>query len=1245
MVKSFSQRFMIVASVLLGLPIIANAQDIFIGDGGADLTWRGTQPNAAAGLWLDQGAVSNGDTRRDLIVGSPGPPPVPGPAIPGAVYVIFGGPDRDGDLVLSAADTVITSSEAGNRFGYSTAVGHVLRDESTGGARNLVIGAPGASGNRGRVYVFTGGFSSGGPALTQANRVYEIVGAPGDQLGSALATGDIDNDGIREIIIGAPGNGRVYIIKGATTLSGTLDLSGGTVNPNKTIAVAGIGNVLTSGDVTGDGIYDVLVGVPSQNLAFLFPGTTGTILGAAPGSFTGVSAGDEAGTSLRILDIDGDGKSDLAIGAPGVDGPAGGRSNSGAVYVFLGPVTVGPLSVGAAQVVFFGAAANLRSGTALAAGDINRDAPNDIVILAPGGSSGSGELDIYYGRSRGSIGVAQPDFRRFVDFATAGQVSRRIFGDPALGPITSAQVFEVTGEGARDIIVGVAAAEAGAGKLFFTISPRLRITPTSFSLVVNEGGSVTSSVPVQVLNESTVVIGWQTSVTQPWLSTSPTAGSADETHPSQFYIVAASQGLSPGVHTGTVRVSSTSPDLELTREVSVTLTVTGARLAIDAPSEGATVNNGFSILGWAIDLAAPSGTGVSAVHAYAYPASGPPIFLGIATYGGARPDVGAFYGDRFTNSGYSRTVANLTPGVSYQISVFAKSTVTNSFANSASVNITVSSTSPPAGPTPSDPNPVPPPRPGSGGGGPTPGTGLSINRSSLSFGALAGTNATRTGAQSVTVDFATGSPAWTASANVAWLEVTPASGVGTGRFSVSVRPGTYSAGANMTGTVTVSAMGVSNSPVTLPVTLRVLGSAALPFGSVDTPANNATGIVGAIAVTGWALDDIAVRQVEIWRDPVSGETSGSANGKIFIGLAVPVEGARPDIDATFSLPFDYRAGWGYMLLTNMLPFEGNGRFVLQVYATDAEGRSVLLGSRAITCANATATKPFGSIDTPDQGGSVSGTNYTNFGWALTPQPSAIPTDGSTIMVFIDGLPVGRPTYNQFRPDIATLFPGRANSNGAVGFFHFNTTTLSNGVHTIAWSVTDNNGNAEGIGSRYFTVLNGALTSSLTIEGSSSVHTMMGLGADVREAARAGASAGNPASTLEAVPLTATPAYIRSGFGSAASLNLVETDARGVTQVSATEMDRFELTLGSPTAGEEDGYEGYLVSNGRLEALPAGAFLDRKLGQFFWQPGAGFVGTYNLVFVRVSGGARERIPVEVRISPRKFEEPEQARRDK
>ena len=56
--------------------------------------------------------------------------------------------------------------------------------------------------------------------MTEANAAYTILGAPGDHLGAALATGDLDKDGRRELIIGAPGNGRVYIIKGSATLSG-----------------------------------------------------------------------------------------------------------------------------------------------------------------------------------------------------------------------------------------------------------------------------------------------------------------------------------------------------------------------------------------------------------------------------------------------------------------------------------------------------------------------------------------------------------------------------------------------------------------------------------------------------------------------------------------------------------------------------------------------------------------------------------------------------------------------------------------------------------------------------------------------------------------------------------------------------------------------------------------------------------------------------------------------------------------
>lgn len=248
------------------------------------------------------------------------------------------------------------------------------------------------------------------------------------------------------------------------------------------------------------------------------------------------------------------------------------------------------------------------------------------------------------------------------------------------------------------------------------------------------------------------------------------------------------------------------------------------------------------------------------------------------------------------------------------------------------------------------------------------------------------------------------------------------------------------------------------------------GGLGVPFGTIDTPAQGATGVTGSIAVTGWALDDSEVTLIRIMRDPVDGEASGPP---VFVGNAVFVSGARPDVAAIYpSYPFHDRAGWGYLLLTNMLPNGGNGTFRLHAYADDASGNSRLLGSRTITCANAGATQPFGAIDTPAQGETVSGT-YVNFGWALTPQPKMIRTDGSTITVFVDGIAVGHPVYGQFRSDVAGLFPNLKNSDGAVGAFQFDTRTLANGLHTIAWVVTDDSGASEGIGSRYFVVQNAA----------------------------------------------------------------------------------------------------------------------------------------------------------------------------
>jgi hypothetical protein len=236
---------------------------------------------------------------------------------------------------------------------------------------------------------------------------------------------------------------------------------------------------------------------------------------------------------------------------------------------------------------------------------------------------------------------------------------------------------------------------------------------------------------------------------------------------------------------------------------------------------------------------------------------------------------------------------------------------------------------------------------------------------------------------------------------------------------------------------------------------------------VDTPSNNVTGVSGAIAVTGWALDEVGVTRVAVYRDALAGEPAG----EIFIGYATFVDGARPDVQAMYaSFPNASRAGWGMQVLTNMLPGGGNGTYTLRVYADNVDGLRTLLGARTITCANATSSLPFGTIDTPGQGDTVSGT-VVNFGWALTPKPAVIPFDGSTIDVLIDGGVVGHPTYGFARADIDGTFPGYANSGHAVGYFSIDTTQLANGIHTIAWVVHDSLGATTGIGSRFFTVAN------------------------------------------------------------------------------------------------------------------------------------------------------------------------------
>ena len=69
----------------------------------------------------------------------------------------------------------------------------------------------------------------------------------------------------------------------------------------------------------------------------------------------------------------------------------------------------------------------------------------------------------------------------------------------------------------------------------------------------------------------------------------------------------------------------------------------------------------------------------------------------------------------------------------------------------------------------------------------------------------------------------------------------------------------------------------------------------------------------------------------IFRKPLAGEGSGL----VYIGDAVLVEGARPDVEAAYpDYPDNYKAGWGYNLLTNGLPNQGNGTFTTDAKPAD-----------------------------------------------------------------------------------------------------------------------------------------------------------------------------------------------------------------------------------------------------------------------------------------------------------------------
>jgi len=492
---------------------------------------------------------------------------------------------------------------------------------------------------------------------------------------------------------------------------------------------------------------------------------------------------------------------------------------------------------------------------------------------------------------------------------------------------------------------------------------------------------------------------------------------------------------------------------------------------------------------------------------------------------------------------------------------------------------------------------------------------ISLNRQLLNFGAIIG--GSKTGLQTLLIDNSGyGTMDWTITDNADWLTVSPTSGSNSGIITVSINPNNLSA-KTYTGTITIDAPNASNTPRTVTVTLVVKNSSQdqLPFGSFETPTNNAT-VQSSIPVTGWVLDDVQVNSVKIYRR--------QDNQYIFIGNAVLVEGARPDVEESYpDYPKNYMAGWGYMMLTNFLPNSGNGVFTLYAKATDSGGHEINLGSKTITCANDNAEKPFGAIDTPDQGGAASGSNFINWGWVLTPQPNSIPTNGTTINVYVDGVNLGHPKYGIYRADIASLFPGYANSEGAAGYFNLDTTQYSNGIHTIQWTATDNAGNSDGIGSRYFSIQNSTQDKFYFSQKNE---------ISVKESSRLLSK-----SLLKSPIISLEPIRIKTGYNDELCESYPGDD--GIYTIPIKELDRIEIHLDGYL--EESIYykfpgnwKGNQMIAERFDRLPIGSTLDKEKGIFLWQTGPGYIGNYKLMFTyQTEDGIYAKLMISINILPK------------
>jgi hypothetical protein len=345
--------------------------------------------------------------------------------------------------------------------------------------------------NSGRVYVLFGPFSGRSDAV----QLSSLDGSNGfvlngeleyDLAGQSLAVGDINADGFDDILIGLFGGdrgstvpNRSYLVFGAASgFPAELELAdldgsnGIALDMPGALSILGY-SVSAGGDVNGDGIDDLIIGDPMSSPNGVASGRTYVVFGSSAGLphplelsnlngsdgfvIAGESSGDGAGNAVSVVgDINGDGIDEIVIGASraSTNGNSSGRS-----YVVFGrsspvrPVLELSELDGVRGFAIDGEASGAHAGRALsAAGDINGDGLNDIIIGAPYaevGGSATGRAYVVFGTQGG--------FPALLELASLdggngsmldGEAHYDRFG------ISARRAGDINGDGVDDLVIG-----------------------------------------------------------------------------------------------------------------------------------------------------------------------------------------------------------------------------------------------------------------------------------------------------------------------------------------------------------------------------------------------------------------------------------------------------------------------------------------------------------------------------------------------------------------------------------------------------------------------------------------------------------------------------------------------------------------------------------------------------------------------------------------------------------------------